>query len=129
MFCSRSALPIISAQTENPVKPAYELVKEKQMQENVQRMEKVLADRFGAGHKNQQEFSSFARSLVYGGIQIGTSNNLKDTDCEEKEVEEDPSYEPNPEEIATAEDDLHSEEDQRTVGKTSAQVCGTMSEL
>jgi hypothetical protein len=129
MFCSRSALPIISAQTENPVKPAYELVKEKQMQENVQRMEKVLAERFGPGHKNQQEFSSFARSLVYGGIQIGTSNNLKDTDCEEKEVEEDPSYEPNPEEIATAEDDLHSEEDQRTVGKTSAQVCGTMSEL
>lgn len=129
MFCSRSALPIISAQTENPVKPAYELVKEKQMQENVERMEKVLAERFGPGHKNQQEFSSFARSLVYGGIQIGTSNNLKDTDCEEKEVEEDPSYEPNPEEIATAEDDLHSEEDQRTVGKTSAQVCGTMSEL
>jgi hypothetical protein len=129
MFCSRSALPIISAQTENPVKPAYELVKEKQMQENVERMEKVLAERFGPGHKNQQEFSSFARSLVYGGIQIGTSNNLKDTDCEEKEVEEDPSYEPNPKEIATAEDDLHSEEDQRTVGKTSAQVCGTMSEL
>ncbi|KAK1692615.1 hypothetical protein QYE76_009312 [Lolium multiflorum] len=38
------------------------------------------------------------------------------------EVEEDPSYEPNPEEIATADDDLHSDEDQRTVGKTSAQI-------
>ena len=66
---------------------------------------------------------------MYGGQQTGTSNNLKDTDCQDKEVEEDPSYEPNPEEIATAADDLHSDEDQRTVGKTSAQVCGTMSEL
>ncbi|KAK1611868.1 hypothetical protein QYE76_035541 [Lolium multiflorum] len=69
-----------------------------------------------------KDFSGFARSLVYGGVQIGTSNNLKDTDYEEKEVKEDPSYEPNPEEIATADDDLHSDEDQRTVGKTSAQI-------
>jgi hypothetical protein len=129
MFCSHSALPIISAETQNPVKPAYELAKEKQMQENVVRMEKIFAERYGPAHKFQKDFSGFARTLVYGGVQIGTSNNLKDTDCEEMEVEEDPSYEPNPEEIATADDDLHSDEDQRTVGKTSAQVCGTMSEL
>jgi hypothetical protein len=129
MFCSRSALPIISAETENPVKPAYELVKEREMQENIVRMGKFLAERYGPGHKIQQDFSGFARSLVYGGRQIGTSNNLKDTDCQDKEVEEDPSYQPNPEEIATADDDLHSDEDQRTVGKTSSQVCGTISEL
>jgi hypothetical protein len=122
-------LLIISAETENPVKPAYELVKEKEMQENIIRMEKILAERYGPGHKRQQDFSGFACSLVYGGRQIETSNNLKDTDCQDREVEEDPSYEPNPEEIATADDDLHSDEDQRTVGKTSAQVCGTMSEL
>ncbi|KAK1654032.1 hypothetical protein QYE76_071837 [Lolium multiflorum] len=121
MFCSRSALPIISAETQNPVKPAYELAKEKQMQENVVRMEKISL-KYGPAHKFQKDFSGFARTLVYGGVQIGTSNNLKDSVCEETEVEEDPSYEPNPEEIATADDDLHSDEDQRTVGKTSAQI-------
>ena len=99
------------------------------MQENLLRMTKILAEKYGQGHEIQQDFSGFARSLVYGGLQIGTSNNQKGTDCQDKEVEEDPSYQPNPEEIAAAEDDLHSDEDQRTVGKTSSQVCGTIFEL
>ena len=99
------------------------------MEANVVRFQKMLAEKYGPDHKVQQDFSGFARSLVFGGQQKGTSNNQKNTDCQDKEVEEDPSYQPNPEEIATADDDLHSDEDQRTVGKTSSQVCGTISEL
>ena len=98
------------------------------MKEKLVRMSKKLAEKYGQGHEIQQDFSGFARSLVYGGLLIGTSNNQKGTDCQDKEVEEDPSYQPNLEEIA-AEDDLHSDEDQRTVGKTSSQVCGTIFEL
>ena len=43
------------------------------MQENIVRMEKNFAERYGPGHKFQKDFSGFARSLVYGGVQIGTS--------------------------------------------------------
>ena len=45
------------------------------MQENLLRMTKILAEKYGQGHEIQQDFSGFARSLVYGGTQIGTSNN------------------------------------------------------
>ena len=96
------------------------------MQENVVRFQKKLAEKYGPDHKVQQDFSCFACSLVFGGQQKGTSNNQKNTDCQDKEVEEDPAYEPNPEDIANAEDDLVADDEDRNVRKTSSQVCPTI---
>ena len=109
-----------SAASEKPVKSTYELDRDRDLEENVVRLRSLMQQKFGPRGADQEGFTDFARSLVFGGAQRGTSTT------QDKEIEEDPAYEPNPEDIANAEDDLVADDEDRNVRKTSSQVCPTI---
>ena len=109
---------------EIPVKAAIELERDKQMQENLLCMSQMLA-KFGEVEKrydpnNKEKFDEYARSLVYDGVQKGTTSKGRNTDCQVQRVEDDPTYEPNPEEMSTTDAELDAHEEQRNGGNTSA---------
>lgn len=59
---------------------------------------------------------------MYGAAQKGTRPNPKTTQPQENSAEADPAYEPDDAEMANADDELDTEDEERNVGNPSSQV-------
>jgi hypothetical protein len=110
--------------TQDKTANAYENVRKQVMEENVSRMSEVLKQKAIENGKPLQDFTVMARELVFGA----TSRKLvavtkgKEAQPQEKDITEDPNYEPDPTDEHTVNDVFVPDEEEHDVVKSSSKV-------
>ena len=90
---------------------AYEEERSKTIAENQARMIEVFKEAHISKGLPLANFEEEARKFVYGARQTGNMPTKKSKVTEEKETHPDPTYEPDADEMASAEDDLGTDEE------------------
>jgi hypothetical protein len=85
-------------------------------------MSEVMKQKVVEAGKPMEDFTAMACAFVYGGAQPGTKPIGKETQPQQKEINEDPNYEPNPTEEPTPDDEFAADEEEHNVDKSSSKV-------
>ncbi|KAM0839819.1 hypothetical protein ACQ4PT_060056 [Festuca glaucescens] len=97
------------------------MVRRQVMEENVSRMSEILKRKAVENGKPMQDFTVIARSFVFGDPHPAvTVTKGKEAQLQQKEITEDPNYEPDPAEEATADDEFVPDEQENDVVQTSS---------
>ena len=92
------------------------------MEENVARLQQAMEAKFAAGGITPQDFREVARNFVYGGIQSGINQKQIEPQPQDKDLQADPAYQPDDEELANEDDEFDTDEEERNVSKRPSQV-------
>jgi hypothetical protein len=110
--------------TQDKTANAYENVRKQVMEENVSRMSEVLKQKSIENGKPMQDFTAMARELVFGATArkpVAVTKG-KEAQPKEKDITEDPNYEPDPADEHTADDVFVPDEEEHDVVKSSSKV-------
>ena len=102
---------------------AYEEERSKTLAENKARMVEVFKAAHISKRLPMEDFEDVARRFVYDGSREPVTKPTKKSKIiEEKETHPDPTYEPDADEMATAEDDLGTDEEELSADNTKKKV-------
>ena len=92
------------------------------MEENAARLQQAMEAKFAAGGLNPQDFREVARTFVYGGLQSGINQKQNESQRQHKDLQDDPAYQPDDEELGNEDDEFDADEEERNVSKRPSQV-------
>jgi hypothetical protein len=110
--------------TQDKIADAYENVRKQVMEENMSLMSEALKQKAIENGKPMQDFMVIAHELVFGATArkpVAVTKG-KEAQPQEKDITEDPNYEPDPADEHTADDMFVSDEEEHDVVKSSSKV-------